>query len=194
VGNVAGDVLRPFFRGVEANDPNRVLVLSIQHVHDDRFEIGPLDVCLAEGPTAAAEVVDDDIDILILAIRHDRRRPAGSAHCSTPRNRTEISSAWPIIGSVQPGLDGNLLVDTRSFQNRGASAMAHQRSRPICSRPDYRCVSYRRPRARYDAFRCDPRLGRLNRFSAREPLRVTAERRLWPSSHRLMRQELLPSQ
>ena len=42
--DIGGDVLGPFFRGVEADDPNRVLVLPFEHVHDDRFEVGALHV------------------------------------------------------------------------------------------------------------------------------------------------------
>jgi hypothetical protein len=68
VGNIARDVLGPFFRGVETDHPDRILVLPFEHVHDDRFEVGLLDVGFAVGLTASAEVVHDDVNARIIAI------------------------------------------------------------------------------------------------------------------------------
>ncbi len=76
--------MRPTFGGVEANDPNRVLILSFEHVHDDGLEVCPLDIRFAIGPTVSAKVIHDDIDVLIVAIRHDRRRSAGFAPHTNP--------------------------------------------------------------------------------------------------------------
>jgi hypothetical protein len=41
-GELAGDVARPAFGEVEADDPTRAFVLAAQKVRDDRFVIGGL--------------------------------------------------------------------------------------------------------------------------------------------------------
>jgi hypothetical protein len=45
--------------------------LSLKHVHDDSFEVSPLDVGFAVSPTVSAEFIHDDIGVLIVAIRDD---------------------------------------------------------------------------------------------------------------------------
>jgi hypothetical protein len=72
LGNIAWDILWPFFGGVEADHPDRVLVLPFEHVPDDRFEIGPLGVGFAISPTGSAEIIQDDVDVPIIVVRHDR--------------------------------------------------------------------------------------------------------------------------
>jgi hypothetical protein len=37
--------------------------------------IGPLDIGLTIGPAQAAKIIDDEIDVLIVAVRHNRRGP-----------------------------------------------------------------------------------------------------------------------
>jgi len=73
--DVGGDIFRSMLGSVETDDPNRVLILPFKHVHDDRFEVGSLDVSFAVGPAVTAEIIDDKVDILIVAARHDRRGP-----------------------------------------------------------------------------------------------------------------------
>lgn len=64
VGDIARDILGPFFGGVEADNPDGVLVLALEHVHDDGFEVGALDVGLAKGAAAATKIINHDVDIL----------------------------------------------------------------------------------------------------------------------------------
>jgi hypothetical protein len=56
------------------------LILPLEHVHDESFEVGALYVVLTIGPAATTKIIYHDIDILIVAIGHDRRRPAGPTH------------------------------------------------------------------------------------------------------------------
>src|SRR4051812_38793231 len=84
VGDVAGNILRPFLGGVEADYADRVFVLALEEVDDHRFQIGGFHVALAPDP-AAAELVDDEVDVLIIALGHDRRRPTGLTHIATTR-------------------------------------------------------------------------------------------------------------
>jgi hypothetical protein len=55
VGNIFGDITRPALGGIKANDPHGFVVLAIQHVGDNRFQIGHLDVGL---PLNAAEITE----------------------------------------------------------------------------------------------------------------------------------------
>jgi hypothetical protein len=80
MGDVGRDVLWPTFGGIEADRANGVAILSLEHVHDDCFEIGAINAGFAVRLTVAAEVIDDDVDVLIVDIRHDRGCPAGPTH------------------------------------------------------------------------------------------------------------------
>jgi hypothetical protein len=42
-----------------------------EHVHDDGFEVRPFDIGFAVSPTISAEVIQDDIDVLVVTIRDD---------------------------------------------------------------------------------------------------------------------------
>jgi hypothetical protein len=63
-----------------------------------RFEIGLLDIGFTMGAAFAAEVVDDEIDILITVIWNDRRGPFRTTHDKTPtrqrRNGNGELRAW----------------------------------------------------------------------------------------------------
>jgi hypothetical protein len=48
VGDIAGD-----FGGVETYNPDWVLVLPLEHVDDDRFEVRSLDVGFSVGATVS---------------------------------------------------------------------------------------------------------------------------------------------
>src|SRR5258708_17347547 len=86
---------------IEADDPNRVLILPFEHIHDDRFEVSLLGVGLAVGPAVAAEIVQNDIDILIVAPRHDRRGPTGLTHVQNP-NATKPALIKPALIEIVP--------------------------------------------------------------------------------------------
>jgi hypothetical protein len=64
-------ILGPFLGGIEADDVDGIFLLPFEQVHDDRVKISPLDIRFAIGATVAAEVVQDDADVLIVAVRHD---------------------------------------------------------------------------------------------------------------------------
>jgi Protein of unknown function (DUF3606) len=65
---------------VETYDPDRVLILTVEHVHDERFEVGSLYIGLSGSPAAAPEIIHHDVDVLIVGIGDDRRCPASSKH------------------------------------------------------------------------------------------------------------------
>jgi hypothetical protein len=64
------------FGGVERHDANRVVVLAGHQVADGGFEIGFAEIgfrkCRAKFPV----IIDDDIKILIVAVRRNRRGSA----------------------------------------------------------------------------------------------------------------------
>ena len=91
MGDVDRNVLRPFLGGVEANDPDRIFVLALEQVEDHGFQIGRLRVDFAPGAAFLAEIIEDEVHSLIVAIWHDRGRPAGPTHFKLPRNRTANS-------------------------------------------------------------------------------------------------------
>jgi hypothetical protein len=71
VGDIGRDVLRPFFGGIEGDDADGVLVLALEHIEDHGFKVGIFDVGFPPGAAAAAKVVSDKLDVLIVLIRHD---------------------------------------------------------------------------------------------------------------------------
>jgi hypothetical protein len=93
VGDVARHILRPFFGGVKTDNPDRVPLLPLDHVDYDGFKVGPLDVGFAVSSTVSAEVVNDDVDVLIVVVRDDRRRPPGSTHRTLHANEPVIKRA-----------------------------------------------------------------------------------------------------
>jgi hypothetical protein len=73
LGDIFGDIARPAFGAVEADDPNRVVVLTLQHVGDHRLQVRVIDVGFSPALAEMTEVVEHEIDGLILATRDDRR-------------------------------------------------------------------------------------------------------------------------
>jgi hypothetical protein len=59
-------------------------VLTLKQIEDHGFEISRLDVGFAPCATIPAEIVDNEIHILIVAIRHDCGHPAEPMHNETP--------------------------------------------------------------------------------------------------------------
>jgi hypothetical protein len=82
------DVLRPALGGIECDDPDRIVILAAKEINDHGFQIGGLDVRLPIGAPFAAKIVDNEINGLIGAIRHDRRSPVRTTHTQLPTNAT----------------------------------------------------------------------------------------------------------
>src|SRR5882762_674141 len=57
LGDIGGYVLRPVFGGVEGDDADRVLILPLQQVEDDGFEIGPFEVSFRPDTAGAAQII-----------------------------------------------------------------------------------------------------------------------------------------
>ena len=71
LGDVGGNVLRPFFGGIEADHANRVFILAGQQVENDGLELGRAVVGFAPDPAEPAEVVYHQADVMIVAVGHD---------------------------------------------------------------------------------------------------------------------------
>ena len=69
--DIGRHVVRPALGGVEAHNPNRVFELSLKHVHDDRFEVCPLNVGFPVRATDRAEIVHDDVGGVIVFVWDD---------------------------------------------------------------------------------------------------------------------------
>jgi hypothetical protein len=99
LGNIGRHVTRPAFPRVEAKDADRVIVLSVQQVLDYRFQIGALIVGFPPDAAEPAEIVDHEIDILTVAVWHDRRRPTeplpSGTNLSTRPQRCQGARAVP---------------------------------------------------------------------------------------------------
>ena len=95
---VAGYVLGPSLRGVERHDADRVFVLPFQHAKDYGLQVGILDARFAPDLTRRPEVVRNDINRVIVLVRHDGGRPARLTHHKLHTNRTRIQA--PDIGIV----------------------------------------------------------------------------------------------
>src|SRR5229473_513190 len=74
--NTLRGILSPMFGGVERDDSNRVAVLAGHQIADDGFEIGFSDIGFRECRAEVSVIVDDEIKILIVAARHNRRNKA----------------------------------------------------------------------------------------------------------------------
>ena len=78
------------FGGVERDDANRVAVLAGHQVGDGGFEVGFADVGFRECRAKRPVIVDDEVKSLVVAVRHNRRRPI-------PTHRQYFTSAIPRI-------------------------------------------------------------------------------------------------
>ena len=78
VSDISRYILRPFLSGVEGDDPDRACVLAFEQIDDDGFQIVGFDVSFTIGSAIATKIIDEEVDIQIVALRHDRRRPACS--------------------------------------------------------------------------------------------------------------------
>jgi len=65
-GDILGDIARPSLSGVEAHDPQGVLVLARQEIGDDGFEVVGPHLGLTPAAAEVAEVVRHQIDGLIV--------------------------------------------------------------------------------------------------------------------------------
>jgi hypothetical protein len=87
-----GYVLRPSLQHVEADNPDRIAVLTRQQFPDDGFQIG---VFVGFPPDAAesAKIIQNQVDVLVVAMGARSREP-GSIYAlqnSTLRNRVLAS-------------------------------------------------------------------------------------------------------
>ena len=78
--DVGRNVLRPLFGGVEGDDANRIFVLALKQIEDHGFQIGSFHIGFASGAAVLAKVIDNEVNVPILVLRHDRGRPAGLTH------------------------------------------------------------------------------------------------------------------
>jgi hypothetical protein len=85
------DVARPALGGVEADYADRVFVLPLEHVHDDRFKDGALDSGFAVGAAVAAEVVQDDVDVLVIV--PERSKASSRNYASQHSTLTDVESS-----------------------------------------------------------------------------------------------------
>jgi hypothetical protein len=76
----AENVLRPMFGGVEGDNADRASILPLQQVEDDGLQLGCAVVGFAPDSTKPAEIVHYQVDVVIVAGRHDGGRPAGLTH------------------------------------------------------------------------------------------------------------------
>jgi hypothetical protein len=54
----------------------RIFKPAIEQVADDRFQVSIVCISFPPDPASAAEIIHDEVDILIVAIWDDRGRPA----------------------------------------------------------------------------------------------------------------------
>jgi hypothetical protein len=64
-------ILSSMFGGVERDDADRVAVLAGHQIADDGFEIGLIDIGFRKCGAQVSKIVDDEINGLIVAARHD---------------------------------------------------------------------------------------------------------------------------
>jgi hypothetical protein len=74
LSDILGHVLRPALGSIERDDADWIAVLSGQKVLDNRFQIGGLAVGFSPDLTQAAEIFGNEVDVIIGAARHNRRR------------------------------------------------------------------------------------------------------------------------
>src|SRR5450631_3361329 len=83
--NTLRGILSPMFGGVEYDDANRVAVLAGHQIADDGFEVGLIDVGFRKCGAQVSEIVDDKINGLIVAARHNRSNKATTHKNSNDR-------------------------------------------------------------------------------------------------------------
>ncbi len=88
LGDVVGHVLRPSFERVEADNPDRIAVVTRQQFADDAFKVG---VFVGFPPDAAepAKIIQNQVDVLIFGHAIEGVRLDLRMH-STPRYGTGI--------------------------------------------------------------------------------------------------------
>ena len=71
LADIRGYVLRPSFCGVERDDAYWIAVLPGQEVLDDRLQVRGVTVGFPPDRSQAAEVVGDQVDVVVAAARHN---------------------------------------------------------------------------------------------------------------------------
>jgi hypothetical protein len=69
---------------LKGKDADRVLVLALEQVGDHRLEIGRLIIRFAPDPAKPAQIVHQQVDIVVVSAADDRRGPVGSTHYKAP--------------------------------------------------------------------------------------------------------------
>ena len=85
--NILRGILGPMFGGVERDDANRVAVLAGHQVGDGGFEIGFADIGFRKRGARFSIIVDDEIKILVVPVRYNRRGPIPAHMCKLPMQR-----------------------------------------------------------------------------------------------------------
>ena len=81
------------FCNIECDDSKRVTVLARHQTADGAFEIGLAEISLHEGRTELSVIIDDEIIILIVAVRHNRGRPSVNPEPPMPQDVVPNPSA-----------------------------------------------------------------------------------------------------
>src|SRR5258705_6412078 len=139
VGDVCRNVLRPFFGDVEGDDADWVFVLALEQVEDHSFRTGRVDVGFAPGMAVPAEVVDDEVNVPIVVIRHDRGRPIGLTHLTHSTLQIRDSSLCPLESFPANGTGSRLV--TLSAVDRGRHEQTPKTIAPTTSPINTRCLS-----------------------------------------------------
>ena len=78
--DVGRNIPRPSLSGVEADDADGLRILPVEQVLNDGLKVRGLDIGLAIGAAAAAEIAHDQADVSILVSWHNRGRPICVTH------------------------------------------------------------------------------------------------------------------
>jgi hypothetical protein len=69
-GDILGDIAGPAFRGMEADDPNWIGILSLEQVRDDGLKVcGGLEVGLSPATAEVTKIIEHQIDCFTVATR-----------------------------------------------------------------------------------------------------------------------------
>jgi hypothetical protein len=115
--SVRRHILRPFFGGFEGNDPDGFFLLTVEHADDHSLQIRAFDFSFPVSPALSAAVADNEIDILVVAVRVRWTAPfRGETFAnSNKRNLTQIRAERRDFVSEYSGPAGGI-DDARDLQ------------------------------------------------------------------------------
>jgi hypothetical protein len=118
LSDVGRHVVRPSFQRIETKDADRVGIFAREQILDDRFQTGVIDVSFALDAAEPPKIVHHKVDVLIVAIRHDRGCPIGLIHTNSaprpPGIKAGAADSFRSGEGVRAGL-GELHVSPRSM-------------------------------------------------------------------------------